>query len=97
MAGGLIVVVLLVLPSLGCMMGERPIERVEILVSFGFVRFRILLLGWMLTTVDCAGISGRRLALLLVCRSRGCRVSAVQGMVVCICPVVARATRLGRL
>jgi hypothetical protein len=51
----------------------------------------------MLTTVDCAEISGHRLALLLVHRSRGCRALAVQGMVVCICLVVARATRLGRL
>jgi hypothetical protein len=51
----------------------------------------------MLTTVDCAEISGRRLVLLLVRRSRGCRALAVQGTVVYICPVAVRATRLGRL
>jgi hypothetical protein len=51
----------------------------------------------MLTTVDCAEISGRRLALLLVRRSCGCRALAVQGTVVCICLVVVRATRLSRL
>jgi hypothetical protein len=42
-AGRLMIVVLLVLPSWGCMMGERPIERVEILVSFGFVCFQLFL------------------------------------------------------
>jgi hypothetical protein len=51
----------------------------------------------MLMTVDCAEIFGRRLALPLVRRNRGCRALAVQGTVACICPVVARATRLGRL
>jgi hypothetical protein len=51
----------------------------------------------MLMIVDCAGISDRRLTLRLVRRSRGCRVLAVQGTVVCTCLVVARATRLGRL
>jgi hypothetical protein len=51
----------------------------------------------MLTTVDCAEISDRRLALLLVRRSRGCRALAVQGTVVCIYLVVIRATRLGRV
>jgi hypothetical protein len=51
----------------------------------------------MLTTVDCVETSDRRLVLLLVRRSRGCRALAALGMVACICLVVARATRLCRL
>jgi hypothetical protein len=51
----------------------------------------------MLTIVDYAEISDRRLTLLLVRRSRGCRALAVQGMAACIYLVVVRATRLDRL
>jgi hypothetical protein len=51
----------------------------------------------MLMTDDCVEIYGRRLVLLLVRRSCGCRVLVVQGTVVYICLVVVRATRLGRL
>jgi hypothetical protein len=48
-------------------------------------------------TVDYAVISGHRLALPLVCRSRGCQVSVAQGTAACIYLVIVRATRLGRL
>jgi hypothetical protein len=51
----------------------------------------------MLTIVDYAEIFDRRLVLLLVRRSCGCRALVVQGTVACIYLVVVRATRLGRL
>jgi hypothetical protein len=48
-------------------------------------------------TVDYAVISGCRLALPLVHRSRGCQASVARGTVVCVCLVIVRATGLGRL